>query len=181
MSDTCTFAEFLDHCTGRKVMPPPAQAKKRPSCPPESEEQKALFDWWQRTPYARHFVMYHIPNGGRRDKITGARLKAEGVVAGVPDVFLASPRQGFHGLYIEMKRQRGGTVQATQKELITALRQAGYRVEVCKGWWEAGSHRKLSDRGNPQRSVQACRASSKPAAPRGSSRSSCRSGKMKVL
>ena len=46
MSDTCTFAEFLDHCTGRKVMPPPAQAKKRPSCPPESEEQKALFDWW---------------------------------------------------------------------------------------------------------------------------------------
>ena len=109
MSDTCTFAEFLDHCTGRKVMPPPAQAKKRPSCPPESEEQKALFDWWQRTPYARHFVMYHIPNGGRRDKITGARLKAEGVVA----------------------------VQATQKELNTALRQAGYRVEVCKGWWEA--------------------------------------------
>ena len=89
MSDTCTFAEFLDHCTGRKVMPPPAQAKKRPSCPPESEEQKALFDWWKRTPYARHFVMYHIPNGGRRDKITGARLKAEGVVAGVPDVFLA--------------------------------------------------------------------------------------------
>ena len=57
-----------------------AQAKKPPSCPPESEEQKALFDWWKRTPYARHFVMYHIPNGGRRDKITGARLKAEGVV-----------------------------------------------------------------------------------------------------
>jgi len=107
------------------------------ACPPESEEQKALFNWWKRTPYARHFVMYHIPNGGRRDKITGARLKAEGVVAGVPDVFLASPRQGFHGLYIEMKRQHGGTVQATQKELITALRQAGYRVEVCKGWWEA--------------------------------------------
>ena len=50
MSDTCTFAEFLDHCTGRKVMPPPAQAKKRPSCPPESEEQKALFDWWQASP-----------------------------------------------------------------------------------------------------------------------------------
>ena len=64
-------------------------------------------------------------------------MKVEGVVAGVPDVFLASPRQGFHGLYIEMKRQRGGTVQATQKELITALRQAGYRVEVCMGWWEA--------------------------------------------
>ena len=171
MSDTCTFAEFLDHCTGRKVMPPPAQAKKRPSCPPESEEQKALFDWWQRTPYARHFVMYHIPNGGRRDKITGARLKAEGVVAGVPDVFLASPRQGFHGLYIEMKRQRGGTAPSGR------VPRRGLQGLVGG----AGSHRKLSDRGNPQRSVQACRASSKPAAPRGSSRSSCRSGKMKAL
>ena len=177
MSDTCTFAEFLDHCTGRKVMPPPAQAKKRPSCPPESEEQKALFDWWQRTPYARHFVMYHIPNGGRRDKITGARLKAEGVVAGVPDVFLASPRQGFHGLYIEMKRQRGGTVQADHSAPSGRVPRRGLQGLVGG----AGSHRKLSDRGNPQRSVQACRASSKPAAPRGSSRSSCRSGKMKAL
>ena len=113
-----------------------ARAKRAP-CPLELDEQKALFDWWKRTPYARRLVMYHIPNGGRRDKIAGARLKAEGVVAGVPDVFLASPRQGVHGLYIEMKRQRGGTVQATQKKLIAALRQAGYRVEVCKGWWEA--------------------------------------------
>ena len=71
MSDTCTFAEFLDHCTGRKVMPPPAQAKKRPSCPPESEEQKALFDWWQRTPYARHFVMYTSPTAGAGTRSPG--------------------------------------------------------------------------------------------------------------
>ena len=42
MSDTCTFAEFLDFFIGSMVIPRPAQAKKRPSCPPESEEQKAL-------------------------------------------------------------------------------------------------------------------------------------------
>ena len=94
MSDTCTFAEFLDHCTGRKVMPPPAQAKKRPSCPPESEEQKALFDWWQRTPYARHFVMYHIPNGGRRDKITGARGRPRAWWRASPTCSLPRPGRG---------------------------------------------------------------------------------------
>lgn len=137
MSDTCTFAEFLDHCTGRKVMPPPAQAKKRPSCPPESEEQKALFDWWKRTPYSRYCVMYHIPNGGRRDAVTGARLKAEGVVAGVPDIFLAVPWRGFAGLYIELKRQKGSKVSEAQENVIARLRQAGYRVEVCKGWTAA--------------------------------------------
>ena len=118
-------------------MPPPAQAKKRPSCPPESEEQKALFDWWQHSRHAPHLVMYHIPNGGRRDAITGARLKAEGVVAGVPDIFLAVPRQGFHGLYVELKRQKGGSLESSQEDIIARLRQAGYRVEVCMGWWEA--------------------------------------------
>ena len=81
--------------------------------------------------------MYHIPNGGRRDAITGARLKAEGVVAGVPDIFLAVPRQGFHGLYVELKRQKGGSLESSQEDIIARLRQAGYRVEVCMGWWEA--------------------------------------------
>lgn len=115
-----------------------ARAKKPSVCPEESQEQKALFKWWRvYSRHAPHLVMYHIPNGGRRDKITGARLKAEGVVAGVPDVFLASPRQGFHGLYIEMKRRKGGSLESSQKDIIARLRQAGYRVEVCKGWLEA--------------------------------------------
>ena len=115
-----------------------ARAKKPSVCPEESQEQKALFKWWRvYSRHAPHLVMYHIPNGGRRDAITGARLKAEGVVAGVPDIFLAVPRQGFHGLYVELKRQKGGRLESSQEDIIARLRQAGYRVEVCKGWWEA--------------------------------------------
>ena len=72
-----------------------APAKRARACPTESQEQKSLFKWWRvYSRHAPHLVMYHIPNGGRRDAITGARLKAEGVVAGVPDIFLAVPRQG---------------------------------------------------------------------------------------
>ena len=106
-------------------------------CPTESQEQKALFGWWRA--YARNtpLDMLHIPNGGARNAITGARLKAEGVVAGVPDIFLAASRQGFHGLYIELKRRQGGRVSEAQERVIARLREAGYRVEVCKGWWEA--------------------------------------------
>lgn len=122
-----------------RPLPARHERTKQPSaCPTESQEQKALFDWWRV--YSRHapyLVMYHIPNGGRRDAITGARLKAEGVVAGVPDIFLAVPRQGFHGLYVELKRQKGGSLESSQEDIIARLRQAGYRVEVCKGWWEA--------------------------------------------
>lgn len=37
-------------------------------------------------------LLFAIPDGGRRDAVTGAHLKAEGVRAGVPDMFLAVPR-----------------------------------------------------------------------------------------
>ena len=114
-----------------------APAKGAPACPTESQEQKALFDWWRA--YARNtpLVMLHIPNGGARNAITGSRMKAEGVTAGVPDILLAVPRQGCHGLWIELKRRKGGRVSEAQEHVMARLRQAGYRVEVCKGWWEA--------------------------------------------
>lgn len=115
-----------------------ARAKKPSFCPEESQEQKALFKWWRvYSRHAPHLVMYHIPNGGRRDAITGARLKAEGVVARRPRRVPCLTPAGIHGLYIEMKRQKGGRLESSQKDIIARLRQAGYRVEVCKGWWEA--------------------------------------------
>jgi len=52
-------------------------------------------------------LMLAIPNGGKRSKATAGRLKAEGVVAGAADLFLAMARQGVHGLWIEMKTPKG--------------------------------------------------------------------------
>ena len=48
-------------------------------------------------------------------------------------------RTKYNGLYIELKRLRGGTVSATQKQWIARLRDAGYAVEVCKGWEAAAA------------------------------------------
>ena len=75
-------------------------------------------------------MLYHIPNGGSRNKAEAADLKRQGVRSGVPDLCLASPRRVWHGLYIEMKR-KGGKVSDNQNEWITNLRQQGYRVEVA--------------------------------------------------
>ena len=106
-------------------------------CADEHAEQVALCDWWR--PYARthgipESLLFAIPNGGRRDKITGARLKAEGVRAGVPDMFLAVPRQNAPGLFLELKKQKGGRVSENQKTMHEALSQAGYPVCICRGW-----------------------------------------------
>lgn len=82
-------------------------------------------------------LMFAVPNGGARSAITGARLKAEGVLAGVPDVFLAFPAGGLHGLFIEMKRARGGATSTAQKIVGELLSHAGYGVAVCHGWQDA--------------------------------------------
>ena len=104
----------------------------------ESREQQALFRWWDlyrsRYPAA---LLFAVPNGGARSAITGARLKAEGVLPGVPDVFLAYPASGLHGLFIEMKRAGGGRISAAQKIVGALLSRAGYGVAVCHGWQEA--------------------------------------------
>ena len=104
----------------------------------ESREQQALFRWWDI--YRSHYpgaVMFAVPNGGARSAVTGARLKAEGVLAGVPDIFLAWSSGGRHGLFIEMKRAGGGRTSAAQKIIGTLLSHAGYGVAVCHGWQEA--------------------------------------------
>lgn len=109
-------------------------------CPSEANEQQWLFRWaWdmQHLKWPELALLYHCPNGGSRNKIEAARLKGQGVKAGIPDVFLPVPKGGYHGLYIEMKKQHGGTVSPEQKEWIANLREQGYRVEVCKGFQSA--------------------------------------------
>lgn len=114
--------------------------RKRPACLLEHDEQCALIKWWGIWAPTRgvpaHLLMA-IPNGGARDKITGAKLKKEGVRAGAPDLVLARAACGYHGLWIEMKRQRGGSTPKAQKKMHQSLTDAGYLVQVCKGWDEA--------------------------------------------
>lgn len=108
-------------------------------CPDEDEEQIALMQWAAvmsgRYPELR--LMYHIPNGGARSKPEAVRFKAMGVKKGVPDICLPVARGQFHGLYIELKRQRGGKASDEQKQWIEDLRGQGYAATVCKGWKQA--------------------------------------------
>lgn len=114
--------------------------------PHEAEEQKALMRWAAQFEWldARLALLFHVPNGGMRDVRVAKKLKAEGVKRGVPDVFLpviGPPGMGLdmcdHGLFIELKRLKGGALSPEQRWWIDRLRAQGYRVEVCKGWLAA--------------------------------------------
>lgn len=104
--------------------------------PTEGEEQATLFHWCEmvKGKYPELQLLFHIPNGGERRKSEAARMKAEGVKPGVPDLFLPVACGGYHGMFIEMKRREGGRVSKEQRTWIHNLEWQGYRVEVCRGW-----------------------------------------------
>lgn len=97
----------------------------------EHDIQAACVTWFRLRYPEFSLLLNAVPNGGRRDAVTGARLKAEGVVAGVADLELNVARHGFHGLKIEMKREKGRQ-SAAQREWQAAVDEQGYRYTVCR-------------------------------------------------
>ena len=104
----------------------------------EDTEQMGVIDWanWNTGRFPELKLLFHIPNGGKRDAREAARLKAMGVKAGVPDLCLPVPMNGFAGLYIEMKYGKN-TPTDKQKEWIRDLKEQGYKVTVCYSGVEA--------------------------------------------
>lgn len=103
-----------------------AARKRRPAVPYEHDEQVAFVNWF-RIQY-RGVRIFAIPNGGGRSKAEAGRLKAEGVESGVPDTYIPEWR-----CWVEMKRQKGGSVSPEQKDWHEYLRGIGDTVFVCKG------------------------------------------------
>ncbi len=107
---------------------------KRPARegPSEHQLQAAVISWWGHVCASYGlppFTLAAIPNGGARDAITGARLKAEGVRPGMPDLCLMAARGAYHGLYLEMKT---GDNQPSEKQtqILNYLDGAGYKTAV---------------------------------------------------
>jgi len=94
--------------------------------PTEHEEQRELVRWFRQT--FEGVRIFAIPNGGARSRATAGRLKAEGVSSGVPDLFVPA-----WGLWVEMKRSKGGSLSAEQKDWIAYLESVNYWVIVGKG------------------------------------------------
>jgi len=107
----------------------------------EHAEQAALIDWCagQAPRIPELGLLYAIPNGGARDVRVAVQLKAEGVQAGIPDLHLPVARGGWHSLYLELKRTRGGRVEPEQAAWHAALLAQGNDVRVCRGWVEAAT------------------------------------------
>ena len=96
----------------------------------EHEEQREFVQWFRQT-YPGTLI-FSIPNGGVRSPATAGRLKAEGVVKGVPDLFIPAWET-----WIEMKRTKGGSLSPEQNLMRVYLESLFYKVLVAKGFEDA--------------------------------------------
>ena len=106
----------------------------------EANEQATLFQWaaFNEGKYPELALLYHIPNGGSRNKIEAYNLKRQGVKAGVPDLCLPVARGKYHGLYIELKHGKN-KLSDNQKIWLKRLQNQGYCAECCYGWQAAAN------------------------------------------
>ena len=95
----------------------------------ESEIQRNCIKWIR----LKHpeLTCFAIPNGGGRSEIEGAILKGEGVLAGVADLFLMRASFAEHGLFIEIKTEKGRQTDS-QKAFEAACAREDYGYVVVR-------------------------------------------------
>ena len=105
-------------------------SRKRPS-DEEHRLQCACVRWFNyQFPKFSH-TLFAVPNGGRRDKVTAAKMKAEGVRAGVADLILLKSNAQYGALLIEMKTRTGRQSDA-QRQWQRLIQQDCYKYVVCR-------------------------------------------------
>jgi hypothetical protein len=106
-------------------------AKKLPT---EHEDQAALITWFDLQ-YPKLSGRLAASSGGARMRpATAKKEKAAGMRKGYPDLNLLTPRHGFAGLIIEMKRVKGGRLDPDQADWLQWLNDQGFMAVVCKGF-----------------------------------------------
>jgi len=114
----------------------------------EHEEQAAVIQWARFSSgiYPDLAWLFAVPNGaklpfknviGRGGKTKrfspeAVRLKAEGLLPGVADLFLPAPRGRYHGLFVEMKHG-DNTLSDEQQAFLEAMLDRGYLAMACWG------------------------------------------------
>ncbi len=92
---------------------------KPPECPIEHDEQRAFVKWF-RLQYPK-VLIFAVPNAAARDHNAASWMRAEGLVAGIPDLICPEWK-----LVIEMKRIKGSTISTEQYWMEEYFKRIGW-------------------------------------------------------
>ena len=106
----------------------------------EAEQQKQVVTWARWASKSGKYPMLEMLhcslNGVKLSKTQASIAKAQGMLSGVPDLFLPVPKNGYHGLFIEMK-YGSNKVTENQEKFLQNAANVGYAVSVCYSAQEA--------------------------------------------
>ena len=106
----------------------------------ESVHQAQVVEWsrWAyKTGKYPMLNMLHCSLNGVKLSGTQAKIaKGQGMLSGVPDLFLPVPKNGYHGLFIEMKSEKG-RVTENQHWFLTNAESLSYKTVICYSAKEA--------------------------------------------
>ena len=109
----------------RKAVKP--RATPKPSVIPIEHEEQRNFVKWFRAGYPR-VLIFAVPNAGQRDHNAASWMRAEGLVAGVPDLIVPEWK-----LAIEMKRIKGSTISEEQYLMEHYFKRIGWHHYFAYG------------------------------------------------
>lgn len=88
----------------------------------------------------RHLRIYYpdclftiAPNGMKLPISVASLLKLMGYRAGTSDILIFEARKGYHGLFIEMKKKKGGKVSSNQDTFRQEALDRGYKAVIAQG------------------------------------------------
>lgn len=118
------FSEFLKKAE---------EANKNRSHPRDLEHQiQVECVKWFRLQYPKlKFRLFAVPNGGQRNVVVAAKMKAEGVLSGVADLILLKPNETYAALLIEMKTKTGRQSETQRLWEQDLCRDNEYKYVLC--------------------------------------------------
>lgn len=106
--------------------------------PSEDQVHITILEWFR---LKRDCVVFHIPNGGKRGWLAGAKMKRLGTLPGAPDLVVLYAMMGEpKTLLIEVKAVRGEQSKE-QREFEEACKDMGHDYIVVRSlddvirWW----------------------------------------------
>ena len=111
---------------------PTIKPRTKRNAQPEAIEQAKVIAWARANErnYPYLWMLHSSLNGVKMTKAQAGRAIAQGMLSGVPDLFLPVPKNGYHGLFIEMK-YGSNKVTENQEKFLQNAANVGYAVSVC--------------------------------------------------
>lgn len=126
-----SLKSLIDKTLSKQPLVKPSRTKKR-NAQPEAIEQERVIKWARdnENNYPFLWLLHSSLNGVKLSKNQAGRAKTQGMLSGVPDLFLPVPKNGFHGLFIEMKSEKG-RLSTNQTCFLSKVELLGYKIAVC--------------------------------------------------